>query len=35
MPILPKGKGQDGRGKKHTFDAGQLGTRDDGEITLD
>jgi hypothetical protein len=34
MPILPTGEGQDGRGTKHTFDAGQLGSRDDGEITL-
>jgi hypothetical protein len=32
MPILPTGEGQDGRGEKHTFDAGQLGSRDDGEI---
>jgi len=34
MPILPTGESQDGRGAKHTFDAGQLGTRDDGEFTL-
>jgi hypothetical protein len=32
MPILPTRKGQDGRGTKHTFDAGQLGSWDDGEI---
>jgi hypothetical protein len=35
MPILPEGESQDGRGQKHTFDAGQLGSRDDGEIALD
>jgi len=34
MPILPTGSGQDGRGQKHTVDAGQLGTRDDGNTTL-
>jgi hypothetical protein len=34
MPIMPTGQGQDGRGAKHTFDAGQLGSRDDGETTL-
>jgi len=34
MPILPEGEGQDGRGTKQPIDAGQLGTRDDGEITL-
>jgi hypothetical protein len=33
MPRLPKGSGQDDRGTKHTFDAGQLGTRDDGKFT--
>jgi hypothetical protein len=34
MQSLPEGQGQDGRGTKHTIDAGQLGTRDVGEITL-
>jgi hypothetical protein len=34
MQSLPTGQGQDGRGQKHTFDAGQLGSRDDGETTL-
>jgi hypothetical protein len=34
MPILPTGEGQNGRGTKQPFDAGQLGTRDDGEIAL-
>ena len=34
MPIMPTGQGQDGRGAKHTFDAGQLGSRDVGKITL-
>jgi hypothetical protein len=34
MPILPEGESQDGRGTKHTFDAGQLGSRDDGKSTL-
>jgi hypothetical protein len=34
MPILPTGQGKDGRGTKHTFDAGEMGTRDDGEIAL-
>jgi hypothetical protein len=34
MPIMPTGQGQDGRGAKHTFDAGQLGSRDAGETTL-
>ena len=29
---MPTGQGQDGRGTKHTFDAGQLGSRDDGQI---
>jgi hypothetical protein len=33
MPILPTGESQDGRGTKHTFDAGQLGTRDVGNTT--
>jgi hypothetical protein len=33
MPILPSGQGQDGRGQKHAIDAGQLGSRDDGEFT--
>jgi hypothetical protein len=33
MQSLPEGEGQDGRGKKHTFDAGQLGSRDAGETT--
>jgi hypothetical protein len=33
MPSLPKGEGQDGRGTKQPIDAGQLGTRDDGETT--
>jgi hypothetical protein len=34
MQSLPTGESQDGRGQKHTFDAGQLGSRDDGEFTL-
>jgi hypothetical protein len=34
MPILPTRKGQDGRGQKQPIDAGQLGSRDDSEITL-
>jgi hypothetical protein len=34
MPILPTGESQDGRGQKQPIDAGQLGTRDDGEIAL-
>jgi hypothetical protein len=34
MPILPTGSGQNDTGTKHTVDAGQLGTRDDGEIAL-
>jgi hypothetical protein len=33
MPILPTGESQDGRGTKQPIDAGQLGTRDVGEIT--
>ena len=33
MPILPTGSGQNDTGTKHTFDAGQLGTRDDGNTT--
>jgi hypothetical protein len=35
MPILPEGESQDGRGSKQPIDAGQLGTRDVGEIALD
>ena len=31
---MPTGEGQDGRGKKQPIDAVQLGSRDDGEITL-
>jgi hypothetical protein len=34
MPILPEGEGQDGRGQEQPIDAGQLGSRDDGEIAL-
>jgi hypothetical protein len=34
MQSLPTGQGQDGRGTTHTIDAGQLGTRDVGETTL-
>jgi hypothetical protein len=34
MPSLPEGQGQDGRGTKQPFDAGKLGSRDDGKITL-
>jgi len=34
MPRLPTGSGQDDTGTKHTIDAGQLGTRDDGNTTL-
>jgi hypothetical protein len=34
MSILPQGESQDGRGQKQPIDAGQLGTRDDGETTL-
>jgi hypothetical protein len=33
MPILPTGENQDGRGTKQPIDAGQLGSRDDGETT--
>jgi hypothetical protein len=33
MPILPTGQGQDDRGEKQPIDAGQLGSRDDGETT--
>jgi hypothetical protein len=32
MPILPEGEDQDGRGQEQPFDAGKLGSRDDGEI---
>jgi hypothetical protein len=35
MPILPEGEGQDGRGAKQPIDAGQLGSRDVGKVTLD
>ena len=34
MPIMPQGQGQDGRNTKQPIDAGQLGTRDVGEIAL-
>jgi hypothetical protein len=34
MSIMPTGQGQDGRGAKHTIDAGKLGSRDDGDTTL-
>jgi hypothetical protein len=34
MPILPEGESQDGRGQKQPVDAGQLGSRDAGETTL-
>jgi hypothetical protein len=34
MQSLPTGQGQDGRGTKHTFDAGKMGSRDDGKTTL-
>ena len=34
MPILPKSSGQDDTGTKHTFGSGQLGSRDDGNTTL-
>ena len=34
MPILPEGESQDSRGQKQSIDAGQLGSRDDGETTL-
>ena len=34
MSILSTGESQDGRGQKHTFDAGQLGSRDAGKTTL-
>jgi hypothetical protein len=34
MPILPTGESQDGRGSKQTFDASQMGSRDDGKSTL-
>jgi hypothetical protein len=34
MPILPTSQGQDGRGQEQPINAGQLGTRDDGETTL-
>jgi hypothetical protein len=34
MQGLPTGESQDGRGQEHTFDASQLGSRDDGETTL-
>jgi len=33
MQSLPAGESQDGRGSKHTVDAGQMGTRDDGKFT--
>ncbi len=33
MPILPTGSGQNDTGQKHTFDASQLGTWDDGNTT--
>ena len=33
MPSLPEGESQDGRGQKQPIDAGQLGSRDVGEIT--
>jgi hypothetical protein len=32
MPILSTGESQNDRGTKQPIDAGQLGTRDDGEI---
>jgi hypothetical protein len=34
MQSLPTGESQDDRSTKHTFDAFQLGTRDDCETTL-
>ena len=34
MQSLPTGESQDGRGTKHTIDAGEMGSRDAGEITL-
>ena len=34
MQSLPTGESQDGRGQKQPIDAGQLGTRDVGETTL-
>jgi hypothetical protein len=33
MQSLSTGESQDGRSTKHTFDASQLGSRDDGETT--
>jgi hypothetical protein len=33
MPRLPTGSGQNYTGTKHAFDAGELGTRDDGNFT--
>jgi hypothetical protein len=33
MPRLPTGSGQNDRGTKHAFDAGKMGSRDDGKIT--
>jgi hypothetical protein len=34
MPSLPTSESQDGRGTKHTIDAGEMGSRDDGDTTL-
>jgi hypothetical protein len=34
MPSMPTGESQNGRGQKHTIDAGQLGSRDNGKFTL-
>ena len=34
MQSLPTGSGQDDAGTKQPFDAGQLGSRDDGKTTL-
>jgi hypothetical protein len=34
MQSMPTGESQDGRGAKQPIDAGQLGTRDAGEIAL-
>ena len=34
MQSLPTGESQDGRGQEQSIDAGQLGSRDDGETTL-
>jgi hypothetical protein len=34
MSILSTGESQDGRGQEHTFNAGQLGSRDAGKTTL-